>query len=331
MTRAPQRKGQKHTVNALRASAYSIAGALISLLVVAGTRLGLGLGGTDFDQLWVAARAALAGDDPYASVVRVGMEFPYYYPGTATTLAMPLAVLDLWSARVVAVLLVGGTFGYVLGRYRPELWPALLSTPFLISARNIQLAPLLTAALVLPWLGWVGAAKPTLGLAMLAGQRTLRGAAILVGGGLLLVALSLMLDPDWPRQWRSAMRDAEHFSPLLFRPGGFLMLAGLLAWRDPDTRLLLGLAVMPGTGLFYDCLPACLVARTRAQSATLTLLTQLGSLATNYAPSQVTLVGSYRATGTLVLWTVLLPALALVVSRSRRWRLAGGRSLMRAD
>lgn len=117
-------------------------------------------------------------------------------------------------------------------------------------------------------------------------------------GGLALVGVSLVLDPDWPWRWREA-----------------LVLLALWRWRDPDARLLLGLGLMPGTGLFYDMTLTCLIARTRAQSAGLAVLSQLGSMVTVGLPMQPTLEAPYWMTGTVVLWTVLLPALALVLRR----------------
>jgi hypothetical protein len=93
------------------------------------------------------------------------------------------------------------------------------------------------------------------------------------------------------------------------------MLLGLLRWRDPDARLLLGLACVPSGGMFYDALPAFLVARNRMQAIGLALLSQLASVATAYHPTVEDWSGVAWATGKFVLWGVLLPALALVILR----------------
>jgi hypothetical protein len=272
----------------------------------------------DFDQVWLAARALRAGQDPYL-VVGPGKPYPFgwplYYPGTAAVIAVPFSFLPVELARLSFVLLSGALFGYAIGKHRPYLWPALLSTSFLVGARNVQWSLALTAGMIVPALGWLAAAKPNLGVTMLAASKTRAQAAIIVVGGVGLVLVALAVDPDWPLRWGEQVREAPHFTPLLLRPGGFLMLLGLLRWRDPDARMLLGLAIVPSGGMFYDALPALLVARSRMQAVTLALLTQIASVAVAFHPKVDDWSGVAWATGKFVLWGVLLPALGLVLSR----------------
>ncbi len=93
----------------------------------------------------------------------------------------------------------------------------------------------------------------------------------------------------------------------------------LLRWRDPDARLLLALALVPVTGFAYDALPACLAARTRLQSAILTVVTQIGALQAPHLPHAHGYADLTWKNGTLVVWTCLLPALVLVLRRGVQW------------
>ena len=251
-------------VTRLRPVTFGLLAAALGTYVAAGTYLNAPLGtpGPDFDQAWWMAREILQGHDPYAAdATRRVFGSPIFYPLTVAIVALPLAGLPVTWARLCFVAGTAALLGYAMGRHRPYLWPTLLGMPYLVALRSAQWSPLLTAAMLLPVLGWLGAAKPNLGVAMLAWMQTKRSILLLAGGGLVLVAVSLAVDPAWPWKWRTALAQSTHFAPLLFHPGGFLVLLALLRWRDRDARLLLALGVVPMTGLFYDVLPACLVCR----------------------------------------------------------------------
>jgi hypothetical protein len=302
-----------------RALLYAAAGAVLGVYIMLGYRYGKPLGGSDFDQVWAAARAVLQGVEPYGLIGPgdpAGFPYPLFYPLSAIFAGLPFTVFSFQGARLAFVAAGGGLLGYAMGRYRPWLWPTFLGTPFLLVGRNAQWSALVTAAMILPWLGpLVAVAKPNLGVAMLAGARTRRALKILLIGSAVLLALSLVIQPDWPWRWREALQASQHFHPLILRPGGFVMLLALLRWWDPDARLLLALAAVPQTGLFYDVLPACLVARTRLQAIVIALATQLaGVLATAAAPVETFTEVSWR-TGMLVLWGGLGPPLMIVILR----------------
>ena len=288
----------------------------------------LGTPGPDIDQAWLAARAVLHGQDPYRSLeASHAFAFPLYYPLTTAIVSLPLAP---WPLDVARLLFVGGTaalFGYAFGARRPYLWPTLLGMPFFVSVRSAQWAPLLTAAMLMPSLGWLAAAKPNLGVAMLAGARSWRDAKVLVLGGLAIVLVSLLVDPHWPSKWRAALAMSEHFRPLVVRPGGFLALLALFRWRDPDARLLIALAVVPVTGLAYDVLPACLVCRSRKQAAALAVASYAGWLGAPMVNAAQGFADEMWRNGELVLWCCLLPAVALVALRGVSW--PGRRALLR--
>jgi hypothetical protein len=222
------------------------------------------------------------------------------------------------SARLVFVMVSGATFGYAIGRHRPHLWPVFLSLPFLLVAQLCQWAGLLCAALLVPGLGWLVAAKPNLGAAVLAGSRDWRQVRWIVAGALVIVLASLIVDPHWPWKWWQALQESEHLRPFALRPMGFVMLLGLLRWRDPDARLLVGLSLVPVTGMFYDALPALLVARSRLEA---TVLSLLGWIAWFSGPLWHFDLGFTRTSwvsGMQVLWGVMVPALVLVLRRGRR-------------
>ena len=291
----------------------------MTLWVLANFRLGWPLGWTDFDQLWWAARALARGQDPYAAVTAV-LDYPLYYPGTAITVSLPFAALDLWRARMAFAVIAGGVFGYAIGRYRPYAWPVFLSMPFLYIGQNLQFSAFLAAAVLMPAFGFLAAAKPTIGFVTLAAQSTRRGALLVIGGSLALVLLSLVLDPTWPARWIAAVgTQSEHFAPLLFRPLGFLMLAGLLRWRDPDARLLVALSIVPITGVGYDLLPVFLVTRTRAEAAFLAVVSQVTAI----AGQSIGVSGGFSrlmwVAGALGLYTAMFPALVMVLLRPRVW------------
>ena len=305
-----------------RGFAFAILGAGLASFILVTLNQGLPRGGLDFDQVWWAARCILEGSDPYEVIRPPNFYFRLYYPLTSALLALPLAPFDFRDARLLFVAISGGLYGYAIGRHRPWLWPTFLGLPFILFATGGQWSALLSAALLLPWLGFVAVAKPNLGLAVLAGMRSWRAALLLVNGSLLLVMASVLVEPGWPLAWVDAIRQSTHFRPLILRPGGLLMLLALLRWRDPDARLLLGLAVVPTTGLPYDLLPAGLVARNRLEAGLLALLTQIAWIVAPGYPAREPYADWSWQAGIATLWGSLIPPLALVLWRARRGPLA---------
>lgn len=290
---------------------YAMLGAIWALILVAPGR-------TDMDQIWYAARALLAGQDPY-SIIGPGRAYdfpwPFYYPLTAALLGLPLALLPLPFARTAFVALGGALIGYVIARFRPQLWPLAFAQPFGNAASTGQWSLYLTASMVLPWLGPIAAAKPNVALALLAGARSKRQVMWLVFGCGAVLVLSLIVRPDWPWAWRATLAGAAHFRPLIVRPGGVLMLLALVRWRDPDARLLLALALVPQTGIWYEAAPALFVLRTWREALVIAVLSQIAHLAAAWHAAGF--VAETWHIGTLTLWSVLLPALFMVLWRSR--------------
>jgi hypothetical protein len=96
--------------------------------------------------------------------------------------------------------------------------------------------------------------------------------------------------------------------------GGPLLLLALTRWRRREARLLLVLACVPQTLMFYDQLPLWLIPRTRLQSATLGLLSLTGLILANMAlprnPTHAQVAVTYWP---MVFATCYLPALAMVM------------------
>src|SRR5262245_26782799 len=73
---------------------------------------------SDLDHLWHAARAMLAGTNPY-DVVGPGKAFDWewsvFYPLPALLIVAPLTLLPVEAARFVFAVVAGGALGFALG------------------------------------------------------------------------------------------------------------------------------------------------------------------------------------------------------------------------
>ncbi|MGH7580011.1 MAG: hypothetical protein ACREM9_07555 [Gemmatimonadales bacterium] len=227
---------------------------------------------SDFEPVWIGARALLAGLDPYAVVPTAGTRYPLYYPLPAVLVGLPFAAFSFPAARVVWAGVCGITFTLAALHYRRGLLTALLSANFLNAVVQGQWSPLLTAAAVFPALSWMWAAKPSIGAALFVafpGRRALIG-------GLLLTGISLAVDPTWPLRWADALRETNHVAPIM-RPGGIVLLLALIRWRRAEARLLAALACVPQTIGLYETLPLFLIPRTRWQGYSLAALSYVAA------------------------------------------------------
>jgi hypothetical protein len=117
---------------------------------------------------------------------------------------------------------------------------------------------LLTAAVLLPALGWACAIKPSIGLAHLCYRLDWRAAALAAGFLLLSVAIS----PAWPTAWLRELASLHGHPPPIATLVGMWAALAVFRWRQPEARLLLGLVCVPQLLFFYDQLAVGLVART---------------------------------------------------------------------
>ena len=291
-----------------------------AVLVVVVTAHGRGLNA--FDQLWVGARAMLAGTDPYALVGpgrALAQKAPNYYPATAMIAVLPLAWLELELARAVFFGLSAGVLAFAATRDGYARMPMFLSGSFMLALLSQQWAPLLTASLFLPAMAWAYAAKPNIGLALFAARPTRAALAWAAAGAIVLGAASLALRPSWPAEWVAIARSAPHIRALVRHPAGPLVLLALLRWRRPEARLLVALACVPHSTLFYEALPLLFVVpETERQVRALWALSWIGTLVQIvlvFLPGYDFFGDHVSVVGELMLALVYLPCVILVLRR----------------
>lgn len=266
---------------------------------------------SDFELIWVGARALLSGADPYAVVPTTGTHYPLYYPLTAIVVGAPFAALPFPWARVVWAVSSGAAFAWAALRYGRGLPAALLSANFLNAIIQGQWSPLLVAAAVLPALSWLLAAKPSIGAALFAAFPSRRA----VIGGLALLAISFAVFPTWPARWADSFRVAVHMSPIR-SPGGVILLLALIRWRQPEARLLAALACVPQIIGLYDTLPLFLIPRSRWQGyalAGLSYVAAFGQVAAVPRAPGMPLEAVLAARWPFIFFCLYLPALVMVL------------------
>jgi hypothetical protein len=278
----------------------------------------------DTDQVWFAARTLLDGRNPYAEVGpgrAFDMRFGLYYPLPAVVAFTPLALLPVRAARALFVALSTGVLAFAVSRDGWWRLSMFLSGSMLMALMSAQWSPLLTAALYFPLLGAFFVAKPNVGLALGTYYDTAKSARAALWGTLALVAVSVIVQPTWPRDWLDAVRSAQHFVPPVRHLGGPLILLALLRWRRPEARMLVAFACVPHTTLVYEVLPLLLVAANLRESLILSALTAIVWLIPVVFPELATPVTARIAiTGDLLVPLLYLPCVLLVLRRPNTGR-----------
>lgn len=288
---------------------------------------------SDFDQVWAAAQALAGGENPYEVIgyakPRFFWPWPFYYPLPAALLAWPLGFLPVLVARAVFCGVSSALLAWALTRDGWARWPAFLSIPFVVSLELAQWAPLLTAALLLPWLSWAGIAKPNWGIAIIAGAASARTWKPLVAGSAVLVAASFVVQPGWAADWLGVLREATHFQAPVTQPLGFLMLLALLRWRRWEARLLIAICLLPQTPGFYDALVLFAIPRTFRESLALCVAGFVVFFAMVARQPWPTGADWMQDISRFTLWFEYLPCVAMVLRRPNegtlpvRWRRRG--------
>src|SRR5215218_1846316 len=264
------------------------AGLAIVASVLSGLRAYLWVSGEaksrDFDQVWFAANALLAGRNPYAEIgpgLRFDWPAPLYYPLTAAVATIPLATIARPLAAVLFAAIGSGVFVWAATRRSVAPAVVITSASAALAAETVQWSPLLGAAFAVPWLGVLLCAKPTIGFAIWLARPT-RWAII---GAAVLSAIGLAFSPTWPVDWLEALRRTSlatvggtpYFAPIRSAGGAFALLA-LLRWRRPEARLVLALACVPQTPLLYETVPLFLVPLTITEGGVLWLGSWLAAI-----------------------------------------------------
>ena len=276
---------------------------------------------SDFDQVWAGAAALWRRENPYL-VVGPGRPFhwhwPLYYPMQALVLTAPLGLLPALAARMVFAGVSAGLLAYAIARDGFVRWPLFLSIPFTVNVELVQWSNLLTAAMLLPILGGIAAAKPNIGIAMAAYADRVRSLWAMALGAVALTVLSFAVLPNWLGFWLENARNAPHVSPLLFRPGGPLLLTALVRWRRPEARLLAAMGCVPLTPTFYDPIMLFLVTRTVREALALAALTVVMFFVVVFSAPIRTAAQWGDIVSTASIWVLYLPCLVMVLRRPNR-------------
>jgi hypothetical protein len=271
-------------------------------------------GRTDWAQIWYGARALIDGTSPY-SVVGPGRlfewEFPLLYPLPAIVVGVPFSLAPLSPA---VGLFVGCSTALLAFGLTKSGWAKLVllaCAPFALATLSAQWSVLLTAAVLLPPLGFLFVAKPTVGAALWL-YRPSRGA---VAGGILLLIVSFVVRPSWLAEWVPTLSQTGHMVVPLMHAGGPLLLLALLRWRRPEARMLLALACVPQTALLYEAVPLMLVPASISESSVFVALTWI--VFGLWAPtrSSSTVAQSVAISIEMVVPLLYLPCLIMILRR----------------
>lgn len=275
----------------------------------------------DFDQVWYAAHAMLAGRNPYAEI-GPGLPFDwnayFYYPLTAVLAVFPITMLK----RTIAVTVFAGlsATAFVYAATRRSLAPAVVitSASAAMAAETAQWSPLLGAAFGLPWLGIFLNAKPTIGLAVFLARPT----RVAIVGGLVLTAVALAIQPRWPVEWFAAIHHTSLLTPggtlyaaPIVTPGGVFAALALLRWRRPEARLLVALACVPQTTLLYETVPLFLIPTTIVEAGALWLGSWLVAAWMYVAGPFPSDPQRFIASGNAIGWLMYLPCAMMIIRR----------------
>jgi hypothetical protein len=278
---------------------------------------------SDFALMLAAAESWLKGLDPYV-VLGAGRDqswsFPLVYPFTAVLFAVPFTLIPFPDALFTGASISLWSWAVLRS---PRFYPALWMIPTFACVhvvRMSQWSALLTAAALMPSLGFLLTCKPTIGAALWVAYPS-RTSLI---GGAAFIMLSLALAPSWPWGWIATLGEVPHVIPPIAYAGGPLLLLALLRWRLPEGRLLAAFACTPQTLAFYELVPLFLIPRTHREGIILAVGSWVGLVAA-YSVSFPNLdpMARYMAErasmGNWIVWTTYLPCLVMVLLRPNRW------------
>jgi hypothetical protein len=297
----------------------------ILIALLAGALAGIGLiiywgtqpptSHSDLTQVWYGAKSMLAGRDPYADVGPTGFfhwTFPLLYPMPAMLVVAPLASLTDHLANVVFSSVGVGLLAFALTGDISSLNArliALAAPPLWLALRYAQWSPFFAAAVLLPSLGFLAAAKPTIGLAVLATRPNRRAIIIAI----ILVAASFVIAPHWLGAWIAGLHAAPHIRPAILRPAGAPLLLAALRWRRPEGRLLFFMSIVPLSPFWYEALPLALIPRTWREGLALACTQWLGWAW--WAMRDESYWPHADSSALAVIVAMMLPCLAIVLRR----------------
>jgi hypothetical protein len=272
----------------------------------------------DFTWHWLAARALLAGQNPY-EVIKAGgvygLDAPYVYPLTTAIAAIPFAAF--LSPPAAAALWIATGSGLLAFAVTKHGWTRLLmfcSMPYLWAANAGQISPIMTASALLPWLGFIAPIKPQIGVAALSYKPN----RIALIGSIAFIGLTLIAGPAWPKEWMDILpqRVANVYRSPVTVMGGPILLIALARWKRADARLLLVMSLVPQNMLFYDQLLLWLIPKTRNELMILGTLSLIAPLVASIGMgSSPDIAEVNRRYAPAILWLIYVPCLVMVLRR----------------
>ena len=236
-------------------------------------------GRSDFTPLWHAGRLLLEGRNPY-DLIGPGNVFesnwPIFYPATAFVAAIPFGAIPFHSASALFVFLSVLLLAYGATADGWQRLPMFPSIAFLTSAQLAQWSLPMTAAMYIPVLGFLAAAKPQSALPVVGSSTDPRMYRAAIAGAVVLLVASFVLLPSWLTDWWGLLKTTGNFVPPVMRFGGFLILAVMLRWRRPEAWLVFLAACVPQTWLPYNGLILLTVAITYREACVLSLVSSAG-------------------------------------------------------
>jgi hypothetical protein len=275
---------------------------------------------SDFDQIWLGARALLSGENAYRAVASgfagtPALPFPLFYPLPAVVAGVPFALMPLIAGRMVFAAASMGVLAYLLAGRGVWALAALLSAPAFQSVALVQWSTWLACAVLVPWFGWAIACKPNAGLAVLCAARSTRAALISIAASATLVIVAFAVQPGWVADWVAALRGQPHFRPYILRPGGVLLLLALLRWRRPEARWLAVVACTPGTPGLQEALVFFTTRLTLRQVLVLGLLSHAALWVAFVARQHGSFYSSVPVAAVANIAFIYIPALVVVLQR----------------
>lgn len=272
---------------------------------------------SDFGPAWFGGGALLRGVNPY-DLIGPAREFGGYwymaYPATTMVTTLPLSLLSEHAATLVFVGVSAALLAYGIASSGWFRWPLFLSAAFIDATLAAQWSPLLTAALTIPALSWLVAAKPNFLIPLLAYANSRKTLVIAALGGIVLTVLSLIIRPSWPTEWRHSLANWHGALPLI-HVGGFLVALALLKWKRREARLLVAMSLMPQTFYWYETLPLFLVPATFRESLMLAVISTSGR-ALEIALMQIkSITVTGRIAGAIIILSTYVPCVVMILRR----------------
>jgi hypothetical protein len=228
----------------------------------------------DFAYWYTAAQALVRGTSPYAVIpasdpTRFGS--PLFYPLPAVLLTVPFTPLPYTAAAMSFVFLSSAALAYGVARTGAHRLFLFAGAPFVVTAATGGFPIAITAAAVVPALGFLTFVKPNVGLATFLYRPT----RWMFVGSALFFAFSLLAWPSWPREWLAGLGTVQDRMIPIATPVGPLLLLAALRWRRAEARLLLGYACVPQAPWFYDQVILFLIPATALETMNYALITQV--------------------------------------------------------